>query len=179
MKNIKRFSALAAVIALLAMPAWSGVRNPIAFIGMIVSGAINGAPLSVSAGGQLASGLSVAEVTATGTTTTSSGTDVLMSGMTVTPAAGTYLVFFGTTYRATTGGAQVDTVIYAGGAQVAASRRVSMPFDGGFDSSPGFESVSTVALVTVNGAQAIEARWMTSAGTITAYARSLQYMRVM
>ena len=109
--------------------------------------------------------------------TTTSATPVLATGMTLTPVAGTYLCFFsGNSYNDTTGaGLYVEVSIYANSSQVTASvQRMS-------DSVNFNQTFCCVAVVTVNGSQDIEGRWMRTAGTGTAYMqgrRSLQIIKI-
>ncbi len=112
--------------------------------------------------------------TATASTTTTSATDVLMSGMTVTPAAGTYSVFFGTALQHTTNNQIVYVSIYVGGTKQTYSER---PYQSGRWVGSAYCG-DTHARVTVNGSQAIEVRWRTSAATATALQRSLMIVRV-
>lgn len=118
--------------------------------------------------------LQTSAATATADTTTTSATDVLVSGMTLTPAAGTYLVWFTGSVDHSSSNDSIETSIYAGGVQNSASERrftrglfsnVTTPF-------------SSVAIVTVNGAQAIEGRWRTTAATATMHERTLAILRV-
>jgi len=102
--------------------------------------------------------------TATGTITTTSATPVLATGMTVTPAAGTYLVFFtGAVYQGTTGaGLYVELSIYMDGTQLGESRIQDA------DSTTFQTPFTCVGVTTVNGAQTIEGRWLRTAGSGTA-----------
>jgi hypothetical protein len=107
--------------------------------------------------------LATQSVTATGTITTTSTTPVLATGMTITPVAGTYLVFFnGAGWQANTGsGCYVEAQVYAGGAAVSGSIQR-------FADSPNYDTPFTsIAVATVDGSQAIEGRWSrpTAAGT--------------
>lgn len=100
--------------------------------------------------------------------TTTSTTDVLATGMTDTPPAGTYLVMFGgSSYNDSTGsGLYVAVSIWAAGAQVADSERQIS------DSVSYNQMFQTSTIVTVDGSQAIEGRWRCSAvGVGTAYMR--------
>lgn len=118
------------------------------------------------------------EISATGNTTTSSTTDATMSGMTVTPAAGTYEVEFDCDLSSATSGAVVTVSFYVGGVQQAQSQRKVMPFAGGILTAGSQRlMISVSAKITVNGSQAIDLRWSTSSGTITAAARSMQLVR--
>lgn len=109
---------------------------------------------------------SVASATVDDTTT--SVTDVLIAGMTLTPVAGTYLaVFSSSMVNSGNGASRLFVSIYSAGAQVTHSER-NIGISGG-----GNVTVHTDAIVTVNGSQAIEAQWRAVAGTNTAHQRSL------
>lgn len=111
--------------------------------------------------------------TETGDITTPSLVDVLATGMTLTPAAGTYVVWFAGSAQNTTNNATVYMSIWAAGAQVAASEeRMVM---GGANKAQAF---CCVAIVTVNGAQAIEGRWRVSGNTGTMHQRTLAILKV-
>lgn len=123
--------------------------------------------------------LTAGEVSATANTTTSSGTDALMNSMTMTLASGTYLVWFSCDLSSPTAGAVVSVSFYVAGAQIGQSLRKVMPFAGGLGSSTSQRATAAVnGLLTVNGSQAIEVRWSTSSGTITAAARTMNYLKV-
>jgi len=121
----------------------------------------------------LAAGLNATEATATGTINTSSTTDVLATSMTITPAAGTYLVIFASTVSSDANSGLVYTSIWAAGAQVAASELSGNP-----KNSPDRHAHTNIAKVTVNGAQAIEGRWRVGSGTGSMYQRTLEIVKV-
>lgn len=112
---------------------------------------------------------------ATGTTLTASAVaaDTLMSGMTLTPAAGTYLVWFTGDIATSTNGTVATMSVYSGGTLATSSER---PFSRGAQAVTA--SFDAVARVTVNGAQAIEGRWRVTGGTGTNTRRSLAILRV-
>lgn len=114
---------------------------------------------------------------ATSTITTTSTTDVLATAMTLTPAAGTYLVWFSSVVLPGSTGSQVPGSIYVGGVQVAASERpVARGGSQTFGAQYGF---ACSARVVVNGSQAIEGRWrITGGGTATMYHRTLKLLKV-
>jgi hypothetical protein len=112
------------------------------------------------------------EVSGTSTITTSSATDVLMTGMTVTPPAGNYLVWFSGDYISTSA-TTMTADIWVGGVVVTASERPSTQ-----SSATQKYVFACQALVTVNGAQAIEGRWRRGAGTMTNTRRTLSYIKV-
>jgi len=114
-----------------------------------------------------------AQVSATGDTTTISPTDGLLSGMTLTPGAGGYLIWFTTTLENTSGAQSTTISIYVGGVQVAHTERPSK----GQANNP--YPVATHAYVTgVTGGQAIEIRWRVSGGTGTTHQRTLTVVKV-
>lgn len=120
------------------------------------------------------------EVSATNTITTTSATDTLMTGMTITPAAGVYLVLFSCSLSGANDDANITSSIYSGGTLEAGSeRQVVANVSGGF-SNPATTtmSVTAFAVTTVNGSQAIEGRWRRSAGTATATYRHLKVIRI-
>lgn len=98
---------------------------------------------------------------ASGLTSTSSLTDVLISGMTLTPPAGTYLVFFQGSATSNAGSVVTFFSVYGGGVKVTNSE-ITLRQNSGSVKLP----VYLVAIpVTVNGAQAVEIRWRVSNGT--------------
>lgn len=155
------------------------IFNPAIFIGEAVPGSTAGAPLSTDTSGNLVSGTSTTEVTATASVTAGTGADALMTGMTITPVAGTYITWFSCDINSSTAGAATSVSIYVGGVQVAASLRKVAPFDGGTLSQGAARcGVSTQATVIVNGSQAIAIEWSASNGTNTVAGRTLTILRV-
>jgi hypothetical protein len=104
--------------------------------------------------------------------TTTSTSDVVMSGMTATPAAGTYLVVFSGDLAHGTHNGEVRTSLYKGGLQVVGSQR----FFRCYGTSTG--AFTCIALVAVNGAETIEGRWRVNSGTGTNYSRQLAVVKV-
>lgn len=156
-----------------------GVWNPTIFIGEPVTGATVGAPLAVDSSGNLVSGLTVTQATASADTTTTSTSQVLINGMTLTPAAGTYMVWFSTSVDHSNQVTAITTSIYVGGVQNTGSIRSVMTRTNALGANTLTASMSTgEATVTVNGSQAIEARWSTTAGTATAHQRTLTILRI-
>ena len=144
------------------------IRNPVAFIGEQVLGATAGAPLSADANGQLSSGISNSRVAVAGTIlSTTSTTDVVVTGQTLTPAAGTYWAMARAVSSATTNNRTISLSIYSNGVQSADSLVKYFVRNGngllGGTSDTGI--MVTEAIVTVNGSQAIDMRWNTDGGT--------------
>lgn len=122
----------------------------------------------------------ITEASATAATTTTSTTDVLINSMTLTPRAGTYRVIFSSYIEHNTNNANVTVSIYSGGTLKADSARVGSPqIQGGVTPSLNMRMpISTNGDVAVNGSQAIEIRWKTSAGTATTTQRTLNITRI-
>jgi len=120
-------------------------------------------------------GATILEASATAATTTTSTTDVLMAGMTLTPGAGDYLAVFSTSVKATSA-SNIFVSIYVNGVQQAhTERRVFQE-----SSIAGFEQpLMTYAHIAVGAGQAVEIKWRTDvANTITANARTLNLFPV-
>lgn len=155
--------------------------NPGMFIGEPVAGATAGTALSVDSSGNLASGLSgggTIEVGFSSNITTTSTTDITITGMTITPSAGTYLVWFSTWLTHSNGNDTVTISIYAGTIQSVTTVRTTTPFSGAVGAANNGISHSTNGSVTVDGTQAINIRWHTNAGTATAHAGTMDILRI-
>ena len=119
-------------------------------------------------------------VSATGVTTVNTTTDTLMSGMTITPTAGTYQVNFTTSVTHGTNGAVISMSIYVDGVEVTNSITQTIPrVAAGFNNVILTLNQTVLGEVTVNGSQAIEIRWNSSTGTAsTASGRTMIINRV-
>lgn len=116
---------------------------------------------------------SAQQATATAATATTSATDTPVSGMVITPGAGTYLAWFSSTVSHSNGNTDGYVSLYAAGAQIAHSER---RFRRG--NADVFYPAETHALITVAAGQPIDVRWRTAAGTITAENRSLLLLKI-
>lgn len=157
------------------------VENPVLFIGEAVAGATVGAPLSSDTNGNLLSGITNTEVTFTSaitTTSTASPATTVMTGVTTTPAAGTYLVVFSSWFTQSTGNATVTICIAIAGTCSTASTRTTLPFTGAVGGANGGVIGGTNAIVTVNGSQAIAIVWRVSSGTGTATDGNMDIVRL-
>lgn len=134
----------------------------------------------LSANRTLAVSLSFSNTNATNTVTTTSGADVLMTGMTLTPVAGTYLVLFSACLSGGDNDSAITTSIYAGGSLQAGSESQVIANVSGGVADPNTTVIPTNSfnIVTVNGSQAIEGRWRRASGTATATYRSLRIVRI-
>ena len=115
--------------------------------------------------------LAVSPATATGDTTETSLTDVLIDSMTVTPGAGTYTVWFASDMLHSANNEDTFFSLYANGVQVAASEIETQP-DTGIRIP-----VSVIGQATVAAAQDIEIRVRTTSGTATIGNRTMIAIR--
>ena len=109
-------------------------------------------------------------------TATTSGADVPVSGMSITPGAGDYLVWFSGSVESDTASTRQFVSIYQNGTQIADSEReifteASIP-DTSF-------SVATHARILGLGAgESIDIRWRTTGGTATMHERTLVVQKI-
>lgn len=158
---------------------YADIKNPVAFIGQAVLGSTAGAPLSADSNNLLTSGVSVASVNSTGTTTTSSATDVLIASMSLTPASGTYSISFCGNFTHSANNATITYTIYSAASAVGIPMIAEPTIQGGLTPTLPFAQPGCAsAFGTVNGSQAIEVRWKTSAATATIGGRILNIQRV-
>lgn len=123
-------------------------------------------------------GLFNSEMSFTSTITTTSSSDVLITGMTITPPAGTYFAIFGTWLTNTTGNQPATISIYVGGVQKASSIVTIVPFSGAVGSVNDGLAVSTHGIVVVNGSQAITIEWHTGGGTVSAHNGTFDVIKI-
>jgi hypothetical protein len=115
-----------------------------------------------------ASGITYSSVNAAGSITTASTTDIVVTGMTITPGAGTYLAMFATDGSNNLGSNSFAS-IYQNAVQVANSERVF---------ALSTDTVVTDAICTVTAGQAIDVRWRASANTATMGNRILTLIKL-
>ena len=134
----------------------------------------NGITITNGAGSiTIANEPTITQVTATADATTTSTTDVLLTGMTITPGAGDYLVFFTGSVENTNSSKQGPVSIYSNGTQIAASV-IQLAAGGGI-----IIPVATNAYITGLGAgQAIEVRWKVISNTGTFHQRTMIVQKV-
>jgi len=108
----------------------------------------------------------ISEVVQTANATNASTSDAVISGLTLTPVAGSYTVDFNTTVDSTTNARTHTFSIYVNGIIVASSVRQT------YTDTAKFQNISiSTGKITVNGSQAIDVRWAISGGTGTIYQR--------
>jgi hypothetical protein len=108
---------------------------------------------------------------ATATNTLAAGT-VVITGMTITPPAGTYSVFFDAPFDHTANGTAITIGIYVGGVLQTNSTRAYL------GRGASRSSFTSACFAVVNGAQAIDVRWSTGANTASCYNRRLSLIRI-
>lgn len=119
------------------------------------------------------------QITSTSNATTTSTSDVLMTTMTATPIAGTYLVMFSAVVQQNAAGDSATISIYVNGTQDANSVRDFAPFDGGALSAGQASCVASVqGVYTVNGSQSIAIQWHVSGGTGTVFQRNMTLLKI-
>lgn len=112
----------------------------------------------------------------TATFNITSGTDALVTTLTATPVAGTYLVLISGSADIDAGGSDEAIIsIYSGGTQVTGTER-HMQNPSGINAST--MSASAQAVVTVNGSQAIEFRARQSGGTQDLFHATLTILKL-
>lgn len=122
--------------------------------------------------------LTYAEVQATGTTTTSSGTYTTLNSMTTVPVEGIHQVWFSCSLSNTGSGLfntpeETYFSVYVNGVQVTHSERESTAGDGG-----RHRTVACQCRIEVDGSQTVEVRWRVTGGTATCYARTLTTIKL-
>lgn len=127
-------------------------------------------------GGGGSSVIDTYEANATGSTTTGSGTDVVVSSMTLTPGAGDYIAWFSSSWENSATSDTIFVSIYVNGSQIATTER-RYYIDGSIPDTA--IPVATHDMITGLGAgEDIDIRWRTTGGTATMYQRKLTLIRV-
>jgi hypothetical protein len=122
----------------------------------------------------VASGIINYNLTSSTLFSTTSGTDVVLTGFSVTPQAGTYAVWYNCEFTSTQNSAINYFSVYNNGTQISESERgIAAP-----QSHPTTALASTLGIVTVNGSQAIDMRVRTNVGTLRVYDRTILLIRL-
>jgi len=117
------------------------------------------------------------QVTATANATVSATTDTLLTGMTDTPPAGTYLLVFSDSADNSAAGIKLFHNVYVGGSIVGHTERALLA-EGSISANLGAMPSLIAAKVTVNGSQAVEIRARRVTNNWTVYERTLTLMKV-
>ncbi len=108
----------------------------------------------------------------TNTITTASLTDVVITGTTLTPSAGNYVIMFNAGQVGNTNANRITTFsIYINGVLLADSPRSVA------NASTSSEHITIISKATVNGSEAIDIRWRVSANTSTVTNRTLTLIK--
>jgi hypothetical protein len=118
------------------------------------------------------------EVNSTSAESTASTTDVLLTSMTITPVAGTYLVTFSSWCSQSNGAQSITLGIYNGATLLTHTQRVIIPFVNLGLASTLDIPVATNAILVANGSNAITIQWHVSGGTGTCTNRTLDLVRI-
>jgi len=116
------------------------------------------------------------QANATGDITTTSGSDVVASGMTLTPGAGDYLVWFSGSIEASGGNTTQNVSIYVNGVKAAHTEREIFTEESIPNSS--FPVATHLYVTGVGAGDTIDVRWRTSSGTATMHERTLTVEKV-
>lgn len=125
-------------------------------------------------------GINPTIVSTTGDTSTTSGTYAVISSMTLTPSAGTYMCLF-TCTAALASDTTADIAVFINGVEDATStRRLAIDASGILGATASFEvSVCIITEATVNGSQAIDIRFRENGGgTLTVGPRRLKIIPI-
>lgn len=104
---------------------------------------------------------------------TTSSTDDLITGFTVTPVAGRYAIWFNARMQSTNGSATNNWSIYKGGSIISDSLRGAR-----FGAASTDFGCSTQTVTSVNGSQAVDVRVKRTGGTLNVYDRTITLIRL-
>jgi hypothetical protein len=105
--------------------------------------------------------------------TSSANVDTLITGMTVTPQAGTYAIWYNAQNTATGSGQQLDVTLYKGASAITDSKRTNLSTSG----SHIFQN-STMTIAQFDGATACQVEVNPNGNSITVGQRSLLLIRL-
>lgn len=115
--------------------------------------------------------------TSTAATATTSGTYVLLAGMTLTPPAHTYLCIFSSSGDGSANAADMDYALHIDATIITHTER-NLNYGGGNAFNLARTALYTIAVVALNGSQAINVRYRTNGGTFSVYNRSLHLVEL-
>jgi hypothetical protein len=148
--------------------------NSIGFLNLQLNTTTAGAWVWWANSTNVADGIISYNITSTTAFTTTSATDVIITGFTITPVAGTYAVFVNGSWTNQGGPGTIQTsTIYNNGAAVADSVRPSSPIQ---SLDPSIMATQTITQVT--GGQAIAVYVKTSSNSLTVNQRSMVLIRL-
>lgn len=122
-------------------------------------------------------GISSNLLSATSNTSTGSSSYTQVNSMSNTPAAGTYMVTFSASGKGNSDDQEMQVCLYSGGSAVTHTER-DYGYEADSNNNDRRFTIHTQAIITVNGSQAIEARYKTNTGTFNIYERSMTLLKV-
>jgi cytidine deaminase len=111
------------------------------------------------------------EVSATADDTTTSATDVLVNGMTITPGAGNYHIWFSGSVEGNTDNTTQNVSLYVNGSQLPHTER--QIYTESSIANTSFPVATHARRLNVLDGQAIEVRWRTTGGTATMHGMTI------
>lgn len=115
------------------------------------------------------------QLSATSTDTITAPTSIaVMSGMSLVPGAGSYVVLFSCDVSSSVAGASITVSLYTNGVPVSGGSRSLIPYSGGLLATPpGTDSVSINQSIIVGDGDTVEIWWSTSSTGPTTASRTL------
>jgi len=148
-------------------------QNSIGYLWLQLNNSTAGTWIYSQTGIGTASGIIHYHVTSSTAFTTSSATDVVITGFTVTPQAGTYALWANQDSSCTQNNSTITQTTYLGGAAVTDSIRRTQSVSANF-----IFQQTTETVITVNGSQAVDIRVKTNQGSYTVNGRTLLLIRL-
>lgn len=148
------------------------LANSLGFFFLQDNGTADGVWIGFSVSG-FATGILSYNITDSTPFSTTSSTDVLITGFTVTPVAGRYAVWYNARTASSNGSAINTWTVYKDGVAVSDSSRNARAGSNNADFT-----ASTQTVFSVNGSQAVDVRVRRTGGTITVYDRTLTLIRL-
>lgn len=121
----------------------------------------------------IASGVQAFNVISSTLFTTNTGTDVLIPGMTITPSAGTYGVWYSSEIKISQNNKLAACVIYKDGIAVENTRRNVQGVGSNFNSD-----MQTLGIISLDGTQALDIRVNVNSGSLEVSQRSFLIIRL-
>ena len=123
--------------------------------------------------------VNIIEVIANNTISTTNGGFTVIPQMTITPAAGTYLLMFVANY-ALSDQADAEIMMHIGGGAQSNTLQI-LDINGSGTLGPVARNDSTTAfnrIITVNGSQTVDVRWRATSNTVTLRTRTMHLIRI-
>ena len=123
--------------------------------------------------GDAATGITSYSVGSSTTFSTTSSTDVVITGLTVTPVSGRYALFYSADITIGSNNRVAECVAYVGGTVVERTRRDTQGVGSNYRSAQ-----QTIAEIIVDGTEAVDIRVNISAGSLNVFGRRLLLIRL-